>query len=162
MFTCVKMCPWSTVCTVVVCGTWHVVGGVGEFRSPRHSEQTWRDHLSTFKRVTVTPAVCPRLFEILTTLTFRALGRSHIVSTAFETIAKKHGDRKGSVSTCDQQFIMNCQEHNRSWMTSVTVLASMRWLLCGENEIPRSMTVRRISVIEHKSHRWAFFSLTFF
>ena len=39
-------------------------------------------------RVTVTPAVCPRLFGFLTRLTFEALRRNHIVST-FETIAKK-------------------------------------------------------------------------
>ena len=45
--------------------------------------------VATFKSVMVIPAVCPRLFEILTSLTFRALGRSHTVSTACETIAKK-------------------------------------------------------------------------
>ena len=37
----------------------------------------------------VTPAVCPRLFEFLTTLTLGALGRNHIVSTVFGSIAKK-------------------------------------------------------------------------
>ena len=46
----------------------------------------------------VTPVVCPRLFGILTMLTFRALRRNHIVSTAFETIAKKKK-----------------RQHNRSW-----------------------------------------------
>ena len=40
-------------------------------------------------RVMVSPAVCPRLFEFLTTLTLGAQRRHHIVSTAFETIAKK-------------------------------------------------------------------------
>ena len=35
-----------------------------------------------------TPTDCLRLFEILTALTFGALGTSHIVSTAFETIVK--------------------------------------------------------------------------
>ena len=40
------------------------------------------------KRFLVTPAVCPRLFAFLTTLTVRALHKNHIVSTAFETIAK--------------------------------------------------------------------------
>ena len=33
-------------------------------------------------------AVSPRSFEVLTTLTFRALCRNHIASTAFETMAK--------------------------------------------------------------------------
>ena len=48
-----------------------------------------------FKRVTVTPAVCPRLFEMLTTLTFGALRRNHTVSTAFATIAND-GDKEYS------------------------------------------------------------------
>ena len=56
----------------------------------------------------VTPA---RLSEFLATLAFGDLRRNHIVSTAFETIAKKE---EGSVSTCDQQCIMNCQERNHS------------------------------------------------
>ena len=47
-----------------------------------------------FMRVMVTPAVYPRWFELLTTLTFRALGRNHIVSIAFETIAKKRETKK--------------------------------------------------------------------
>ena len=68
------------------------------------------------KRVMVTPPVCPRLVENLTTLTFGALRRSHVVSTAFETVAKKAG--KARCPRAHQQFIMNCQEHNRSWMGS--------------------------------------------
>ena len=51
--------------------------------------QTWRHDLATFKRVMVTLAVYPRLFGIPTTLTCRALGRNHVVSTPFETIVKK-------------------------------------------------------------------------
>ena len=43
-----------------------------------------------FMRVMVTPAVYPRWFEFPTTLTFR----NHIVSTAFETIAKKKTERQ--------------------------------------------------------------------
>ena len=73
-------------------------GGVVDCR------QTWRHHLATSKRVMVTPAVCPRLFEILTTFTFRAL-----------SIAKKNTDKESSLSICDQQCIMCCQEHNQSW-----------------------------------------------
>ena len=87
--------------------------------------------MATFKRVTVTPAICPRLFEILMMLIFGALRRNHIVSTALETIAKKNRNKKkGLLSTCDQQLIMNCQEHNRSRKGSASMLASMRWLLC--------------------------------
>ena len=64
--------------------------------------------MATFWRVMVTPA---RLSEFLATLAFGDLRRNNIVSTAFETIAKKE---EGSVSTCDQQCIMNCQERNHS------------------------------------------------
>ena len=67
-------------------------------------------------------------------LASRAQRRNHIVSTAIETIAKKHRDRQGSLSTCDQQFTMNCQEHNGSWKGSASVLASISSLLCGEKK----------------------------
>ena len=42
--------------------------------------------MATFKKVIVTPAL---IFEFVTTLTYGALRINHIVSTAFETIAKK-------------------------------------------------------------------------
>ena len=60
-------------------------------------------------------AVCPRLFEILTTLTFGALRKNHIVSPTVEDITKKHKkyNNETSSSTCGQQCIMKCQEHNR-------------------------------------------------
>ena len=58
-------------------------------------------------------AVCLRLFEILTTFKFGAQRRNHIVSTDFDT-SPKNRDREGSLSTCDQQFIMNCLDNNRS------------------------------------------------
>ena len=45
-------------------------------------------------RFMVTPAVCPRLFEYHTTLKFGALRKTRIVSTAFETIARK---KKGNL-----------------------------------------------------------------
>ena len=41
---------------------------------------------AALRRVTVTPVVCPRLFEFLNTLTFGALRKNHIVSTAFEAV----------------------------------------------------------------------------
>ena len=45
--------------------------------------------VATLKRVTVTSVVRPRLFVFLTTLTFRALRKNHIVSTAIEAIEKR-------------------------------------------------------------------------
>ena len=55
-----------------------------------NSEQTWRHHLAAFiRKVIVTPAVCPSLFEFLIILTFGAQRGNHIVSTAFQTIAKQ-------------------------------------------------------------------------
>ena len=56
---------------------------------------TWRRR--AFERAMVTPAVCPRLFEFLTSLTFRAVGRNHIVSTPLETIAKEKTQRQGKL-----------------------------------------------------------------
>ena len=66
---------------------------------------------SCFMRVTVTPAVCPRSFEYPTPLTFGALGRNHNCQQYLRPSQKK---RDGSLPTCDQQCIMNCQEHHRS------------------------------------------------
>ena len=71
------MCLWC-VCDVVF-GVWcacDVVFGV------------WS--VATLKRFIVTPAVCPRLFEFLTTLTFGALRKNHTVSRALEVIEKAH------------------------------------------------------------------------
>ena len=81
-----------------------------EFQSPWNSHQTWRHDLASLE-VLVIAAVCPRLFESLTTLTFVSQWRNRIVSTAIEIIAKKqckHLDKESSLSTCDQQFIMDC------------------------------------------------------
>ena len=64
------------------------------------------------KRVIFTPAVCPLLFEFLTTLTFEALRKN-----PFKDIIKKKDKNKNnetSSSTCGQQCITKCQEHNRS------------------------------------------------
>ena len=63
------------------------------------------------------------------------LHSSHNVSTPFETILppspkKKKRSKGSSLSTCDQQVIMGCQEHN--------VLSSMWCLLGGaRNEMSR-------------------------
>ena len=63
--------------------------------------------------------------------------------SAFETIAKKskHRDTRSSLSMCGQQFIINYQEHNRSWKGSASVLASVSRLLCGEQK--RDLTVSK-------------------
>ena len=50
--------------------------------------------MATIMSVIVTPAVCPRLIEFLTMLTFGAHRRKHIVSTPCETIAKKKTETK--------------------------------------------------------------------
>ena len=42
------------------------------------------------KRFMVNPVVYPRVFEILTTLTFGALRKNHNVSPTFEDISKKN------------------------------------------------------------------------
>ena len=56
-------------------------------------------------------AVCPRLFEILTSLTFGALRqKTHHVTD----IRGHHKKTKNSTSTCGQQCTMKCQEHNIS------------------------------------------------
>ena len=86
------------------------------------------------------------------------------MSRAFETISKKKNrNKEDSLSTCDQKFIVNCQEHNRSWKGSASVLASMR-LLCGEKRDVTSMTVPKFlfkgSVLVHKSLRRVFISIT--
>ena len=66
------------------------------------------------KRFVITSVVYPRVFEILTTLTFGALRKNHIVSPAFDTIKKKRRDTEASLSTCDHQCIMKFQAQNRS------------------------------------------------
>ena len=55
-------------------------------------------------------------------------GSMHVVvqrSFKFAKKKKTHRDREGSLSTCHQQLIVNCQEHNRSWEGSASLLASM-------------------------------------
>ena len=72
------------VCCVVCCGVCFVVGVVvGVVVCV-----VWP--VATIKRFIVTPAVCPPLFEFLTTLTFGALCKNHFVSTTFEAITKKN------------------------------------------------------------------------
>ena len=89
-------CVCVCVCGVLWCGVFVVVEGVAclLLSGGLSSEQTLGHHLATSQRAMVTPAVCPRLFEFLTTLTFRAMGRNHIGSTPHETIAKKKRQRK--------------------------------------------------------------------
>ena len=46
------------------------------------------------RRFVLTPAVYPRVLEILTTLTFGALRKNHIMSKAFEAIKKKESQKQ--------------------------------------------------------------------
>ena len=79
-----------------------------------HNSQFWLCNEQHWLQSNMT-AVHPRVFEILTTLTFGALRKNHIVSPTFEDITKKHEkNNETSSSTCGQQCIMKCQEHNRS------------------------------------------------
>ena len=75
-----------------------------------------------------------RLFQFLTALTIKALDKNHIVSTALETTQKKKTEIRVRLlgGRCDQQFVMRCQEHNRSLKGNSSALASLRWLLCDE------------------------------
>ena len=96
----------------------------------------------------VTPVVCLRLFEFLTTLTFGAL-RKKI------TLCQQHlrqPQKKGSLSTCGQQCIMNRQEYNRRW----------KGMLRGKKDLT-SMAVpqnKTLSAIVHELHRRGFVSIT--
>ena len=76
---------WSNA----ICSTRRMLPRLFEFQSLWLSDQTWSHHLATFEKVMATPAVSPGLFEYLTTLTFRAQHRNHIVSTAFWTRCKQ-------------------------------------------------------------------------
>ena len=60
----------SLWCCLSVVFWWIVVDALSAV--PSLSEQTWKHHLATVERVMVTPAICPRLLEMLTTLTFGA------------------------------------------------------------------------------------------
>ena len=93
------------------------------------------------KRFIVTPLLCPRLYEFLTTLTCGALRKTHILSTAFDVEKKKAQDRnnESSLSTCGQQCLMNRQEHKRSWEK-----------ICLEKQELTSMAVpQRKAVVVH-------------
>ena len=73
-----------------------------------HSEQTWRHHLAACRRVMVTPAVCARLFEILTTLTFGALAKQetqrqgklvvHVRSAMYHELSRTQPKLEGNVA----------------------------------------------------------------
>ena len=86
-------------------------------------------------------ADCPRLFEFLTTLTFGAQNRNHIVPTALETIAKK----EGSLSTCGKQCITNCQETTEFGRECCVVKRMFKFMA-----VPKK---KNISVIVHKLPR---------
>ena len=86
--------------------------------------------VATFESVMLTPAACPRWFEFLTTVTFRALGRHHTVSKALETITKKHSDKARCPHAISNlsRIVKAITEVGRE------VRPSMRWLLCREKK----------------------------
>ena len=108
--------------------------------------------MATFKRVMVTPA---RLFEFLTTLTFGALRRNHMVSTVFETVvrkAKKKEQKQGGLAVhvrstvCDELSRTPPKlEGNVAWKKDLTSMAVQKKLQ---------------SVIVHKSLRRGVTSIT--
>ena len=59
-------------------------------------------------------AVCPRLFEILTTLTLGALRKKIALCQQHLKTSQKKKNNETSSSSCGQQCTMKCQEHNRS------------------------------------------------
>ena len=97
-------------------------------------------------------AVCPRLFEILTTLTFEAK-KSHCV-TNIRGHHKKNNET--SSSTCGRQCIMKCQEHNRSKK------GTLREKKIRIRRPRRFHKKKTISVIVHKLLRRGFISITVF
>ena len=106
--------------------------------------------MTTFYKVMVTPAVCPRLFVFLTTLTFGALRRTTLVSTAFEaTTRKKEGPYVHLPSAV-------CLELSR---TQPKFEGNVVW---KKNKISRPWRFQKktISVIVHKLPRRGFISTT--
>ena len=99
---CLRLClclVWllsSLWCCLSVAVWWIVVDALSAVHC--HSQQTWRHLLATCQRVMVTLIACPRLFEFLTTLTFGAQRRNHIVSTALRPSEnmKRQGRHLGS------------------------------------------------------------------
>ena len=131
----------------VVCGRWCgvvwcvVVAGVVAY--PLLSGGLSSDVETPFgylSEVSFTPALSPRLFEFLTTLTCGARRRSHVVSTAVETVAKKktQTQRKRKLGVHMRSAI--CHELVRTLPKLKGMLASMRWLLCSEKGMFTSMT----------------------
>ena len=105
------------------------------------------------KRFAVTPAVCPRLFEFLTTLTFGALRENHIVSPSRTSQKEQKNNNETSSSTCAQQCIMKCQDRR----------SCKNGTLREKKTDPTSITVPQenmTSVIVDKSPRKEFFSIT--
>ena len=102
-------------------------------------------------------AVCPRLFEFLTTLTFGALRKNHIVSTALETVAKKNKrirqkQRKPVVHVRSAMYHESSRtqlKFGRGCYVKKQDLTSMA--------VPQNKT---ISAIVHKFHRKGFISMT--
>ena len=99
----------------------------------------------------VTPVVCPRLIEFLTTLTFRARRRNHILSKALKTIASKKKVKESSLSTCDQLL---CREKKRDPMSMT--LQKKKTFIKGFFSITVSMSAKTISVSKKPEKDYGF------
>ena len=97
-------------------------------------------------------AVCPRLFEILTTLTLGALRKKIALCQQHLKTLQKQKNNETSSSSCGQQCSMKCQEHNRS--KKGTLREKKR------SDVYEGSTRKMISVIVDKLHRKEFMSIT--
>ena len=105
-----------------------------------HNSQSWLCDEQHWLQSNMT--VCPRLFEFLTTLKFGApRKKSHCVNNILDhrekNTKKKNKNNETSSSTCGQQCIMKCQEHNRS---------KKRDVASKKNQAPTSMAVPQIDI----------------
>ena len=102
LYLCLKEeCAW---CDVIWCGV------------VRRGDIIWLP----LRRSRVTPAVCPRLFEILTTLTFRALGKTSHCVKPVDPIDKKKKTETGK-ARCPQ------------------AISNVSWIVKNTNEVGRQV-----------------------
>ena len=100
------------------------------------------------KRFIVTPVVCPRLFEIITTLTSRALRRNHIVPSASVATKKKRTRQRQRKPIV---YVRSAMYHE-----SPNAQPKLGRECCVEKKTRSHVT----SVIAHKLPRRGFISIT--
>ena len=103
-----------------------------------------QDKLVTFQQIrSYTCRLTRACLEILTTLTFGALREK---SHCFNSVRDHCKKNETSSSTCGQQCIMNCQEHNQSW----------KIMLRGKNLMSITGLKKKLSVLVDKLPRREF------